>query len=216
MTNVKRAGRATISLYAHDGRRKYLTPAELERFIAAALAHPRPEVATLCLLLAYTGCRISEALALRGWSFDLTERSVAIRTLKKRGVFAVREVPLPDDLISRLTVVHRLDEGDDDTRLWTWSRGRAWTLIKQVMLKAQVASGPHQTAKGLRHGFGVHAVRSDVPLTLVQRWLGHASLATTAIYLDVIGAEERELASRMWRPASPATVHKHRNGRVQQ
>ena len=32
----------------------------------------------------------------------------------------------------------------------------------------------------------------DVPLNLVQRWLGHADLA------DVMGAEEREIAARMW------------------
>jgi integrase len=216
MTALKRAGRATISLYERDGRRKYLTPAERERFIAAALACGRPEVGTLCLLLALTGCRISEALALRCWSFDLVERFVAIRSLKKRGDIAVREVPLPDDLIRRLTVVHQLTEADDDTRLWTWTRGRAWTLIKEVMVLAHITIGPHQTAKGLRHGFGVHAVRSRVPLTLVQRWLGHSNLATTAIYLNVIGAEERELAARMWRqplrdphtypdePASPA------------
>jgi integrase len=45
----------------------------------------------------------------------------------------------------------------------------------------------------LRHGFGVAAVQADV-----QRWLGHANLATTAIYVDAVGIEERALAARMW------------------
>jgi len=36
------------------------------------------------------------------------------------------------------------------------------------------------------------------PRHLVQRWLGHASLRTTAIYGDVIGSEERAFAARMW------------------
>ena len=53
--------------------------------------------------------------------------------------------------------------------------------------------------KGLRHAFGVAAFRSSVPPHLVQRWLGHASLETTAIYADVAGQEEREFASRIWR-----------------
>ncbi len=52
--------------------------------------------------------------------------------------------------------------------------------------------------KGLRHGFGVHAVLSGVPLTMIQKWLGHANIATTAIYLDVLGPEERAIAERMW------------------
>jgi site-specific recombinase XerD len=34
---------------------------------------------------------------------------------------------------------------------------------------------------------------------LVQRWLGHASLKTTAIYCDVCGPDERVFAARMWR-----------------
>jgi len=35
----------------------------------------------------------------------------------------------------------------------------------------------------------------------VQRWLGHASMTTTAIYLDALGEEEREIAARIWAPA---------------
>jgi integrase/recombinase XerD len=80
---------------------------------------------------------------------------------------------------------------------------------------------PHPS-KGLRHGFGVAAVthlphtqRPDtlavadrpselsrytagIPLNLVQKWLGHAQLTTTAIYADAIGAEEKDIARRMW------------------
>jgi integrase len=33
---------------------------------------------------------------------------------------------------------------------------------------------------------------------LVQRWLGHAQLATTAIYADAVGEEERGIAARLW------------------
>ena len=46
---------------------------------------------------------------------------------------------------------------------------------------------------------GVKAFQSNVPPHLVQRWLGHASLKTTAIYGDVIGPEERAFAARMWK-----------------
>ncbi len=33
---------------------------------------------------------------------------------------------------------------------------------------------------------------------LLQRWLGHADISPTAIYGDVLGPEEREIAARMW------------------
>jgi site-specific recombinase XerD len=48
------------------------------------------------------------------------------------------------------------------------------------------------------HGFGVAAVQAGIPLNLVQRWLGHAQLSTTAIYAEAIGPEEQEIAARMW------------------
>ena len=47
-------------------------------------------------------------------------------------------------------------------------------------------------------GFGVAAVQASIPLNLVQRWMGHADLATTAIYAEAIGKEERDIAARMW------------------
>jgi hypothetical protein len=37
-----------------------------------------------------------------------------------------------------------------------------------------------------------------VPLNLLQRWLGHVSMKTTAIYADAVGREEYEIAARMW------------------
>jgi site-specific recombinase XerD len=44
----------------------------------------------------------------------------------------------------------------------------------------------------------VQAVTAGVPLDLVQRWLGHAQLTTTAIYADAVGAEEQAIVQRMW------------------
>jgi hypothetical protein len=58
--------------------------------------------------------------------------------------------------------------------------------------------GPQASPKGLRHGFGVQAVSSGVPLNMVQKWLGHAQLSTTAIYADAVGAEEKSIMDRMW------------------
>ncbi len=185
------------SLYTAAGQRKYLTPAERARFLDAARACPRGDLRTLCLTLAYTGCRISEALALRPGAIESETGFIPIRSLKKRKrKVMIREVPVPADLFDALGEVHDLD--DRERRLWPICRSQGWYLVKRVMREAAIAEGPHQTAKGLRHSFGIHAIRSGVPLNLVQRWLGHASMNTTAIYLDALGEEEREIAARMW------------------
>lgn len=201
---MRHAGTGTVSLYTRTGLRKYLNAAERLRFIAAAKAFPRPEIGALCLTIAYTGCRISEALALTAASVETETGFIAIRSLKKRKqAIVVREVPVPADLLDALATMNR--DGPAD-RLWTLCRSRAWQLIKDVMRCAEIKPGIHFTPKGLRHGFGLHAVRSGVPLNLVQRWLGHARLETTAIYLQAMGAEEREFAARMWQEAAPVAA----------
>jgi integrase len=186
------------SLYTATGNRKYLTQAERARFIATAKACIRVELRTLCLTLAYTGCRISEALALTAGTIESGAGFIAFRSLKKRGATVIREVPVPGDLLNALESVHQLSCGRSAERLWSLSRSRAWQLVKLVMVDAKIEPGIHATPKGLRHGFGIHAIQSGVPLNLVQRWLGHARMETTAIYLQALGAEERQIAARMW------------------
>jgi integrase len=65
-------------------------------------------------------------------------------------------------------------------------------------LAGQAPDGPHRSPKGLRHGFGVHAISSGVPLNMLSKWMGHASLEVTAIYANALGTEEQGIAARMW------------------
>lgn len=189
----------TASLYTPYGARKYLNAEERGRFLVAARG-AAPEIRTLCLTLAYTGCRISEALGLSVRDVQPGAGVIAIRCLKKRGRLVVREVPVPDTLLDELGRVHGVGDGravEGERALWPWGRTRAWLAVKAVM----AAAGVHHLAaspKGLRHGFGVQAVCSGVPLSLVQKWLGHEDIATTAIYTNVLGPEERAIAARMW------------------
>lgn len=85
-------------------------------------------------------------------------------------------------------------------RLWPYSRTTAYRLIKGKMNAAGIM-GVKGTPKGLRHSFAIACISRNVPLTIVKKWLGHARLETTTIYLEVSGAEERELAKRLWKTA---------------
>lgn len=192
-----------MQLYRLDGSRKYLNAEERGRFLVAA-NKVRGPTQSLCLTLFHTGCRISEALELTAASIQPSVGVVSFRSLKKRGQFLIREVPVPRSLISALEEIHHFSYSQNDfseaatIRLWSWSRTTAWGRIKRVMHEAGIR-GAQASPKGLRHSFGVHAVQSGVPLNLVQKWLGHANMATTAIYADIVGAEEIAIAQRMWR-----------------
>ena len=192
---------SSLSLHDSAGRRKYLTDDERQKLLRVASdALPRAQW-TFLLTLAHSGCRISEALAVRTVHVDLDEQRLAVASLKKRRKGVFRLVPMPPEVLQALNLVHGVRErarAGESERLWPWSRVTAWRVVSQAMGSAGI-SGPHATPKGLRHGFGVQAVRNGVPLNLLQRWLGHASLTTTAIYCDAQGDEELQLARRMWR-----------------
>jgi integrase len=78
------------------------------------------------------------------------------------------------------------------------TRTRVWQIVKRVMVEADLPDAPHRSPKGLRHGVGVNAAVSGVPLNMLQKWRGHAQLSTTAIYADAVGKEEQDIAWRMW------------------
>lgn len=190
-------------LFDQDGRRKYLTADEREAFLKAAERAPR-EVRTFCGVLAFTGCRLSEALALTADRVDLVGRLIVFESLKKRRAGIYRGVPVPPPLLDALDLVHGIRQlqqgrsGGRNVRLWNMSRPTAWRHVKAVMENAGIGAGPQASPKGLRHGFGVAAVSAGIPLNMVQKWLGHAQLSTTAIYAAAVGEEEHNIASRMW------------------
>lgn len=180
-----------MRLYNGAGRRLYLNAAERTRFIAAA-RNATPTTAALCLCLVYSGCRNSEALALRPSDVQGEAGVLSIHTLKKRRAGHMRELPIPPELATLLAEL-----GIDNHRFWQIDRSTGWRRVKAVMTAAGII-GPQAMPKGLRHGFAVHAILNNVPPMIVQKWLGHADLRTTAIYTQICGAEERTLAQRLW------------------
>lgn len=189
-----------LTLYADDGGRKYVNGDERRRVLAAIDFLERGR-ALFALTLLWTGARVSEVLALTPASFQIELSIVTLRTLKRRKL-VMREVPIPPVLVQALCQhfdlsARQLEPAAARQLLWPWHRTTAWRLVKSIMGHAQIAGRP-ACPRGLRHGFGVGALQSGIPLTLLQRWLGHARISTTAIYAAACGPEERAFAERFW------------------
>lgn len=193
-------------LYDQNGNRKYINEGERRRFLRAAKALGSKPVFTFCLVLARTGGRISEVLALTPRQIDMADKVIVFRCLKKRRTEdeypVYRAVPVPARLLRQLDAVHQIraarhDPERMDQPIWSWGRTTATTRVKEVMQAAGI-SGIQATAKGFRHGFAVDALVKEVPLVIVQEWLGHANLETTAIYSKAVATEARTIANRMW------------------
>lgn len=156
----------------------------------------------LARTIALTGARVSEALAITPARCQVREAVIALITLKRRRTL-IREVPIPSALMRDLDAEFEISAAQRDpdrarSPLWRLTRVSAYRIVHAIALKA---GAPESAAspRGLRHGFCVNSLQSGVPITLVQRWAGHARLSTTALYLNVAGAEERFFAERFWK-----------------
>src|SRR5262249_16239319 len=119
--------------------------------------------------------------------------AIVFETLKRRRRGVFRAVPVPRALIPLLTIYGAGKEG----RLWPWGRTNGWKIVKTVMRKARIGESLCKP-QALRHAFAATPGQNGIPLTIVQRWLVHARLETTAIYASVGGNEERNLDRKTW------------------
>jgi len=180
--------------YDVEGRRKYLNRKENHKF-CAAVESLSPERAGFCLTIYFTGCRISEALALSVDDVEWESEVIRFKTLKQREKKVSRRIPIPNKLTGQLAEIVK-DRGDG--KIWNFSRTTAWRIVKKAMREAKI-EGIQATAKGLRHGFGVRGAVKAIPINVLRNWMGHADIATTIIYLDIIDDEELEMIRRTWK-----------------
>lgn len=201
-------GGGQAGLYAHGGERKYLNREERRRLLAHF--ETLPEAKCLAgLLMAWSGARVSEILNLRPCDFQIEAGIVTITTLKRRGMHHVREIPIPPVLMQRLERCFHLlaaQQGPLASRkLWPFCRQTAWRFIKQACAEIGIV-GRRASPRGLRHAFGVRAMQQGIQMPVTQRWLGHARLSSTAIYMSVCGPEEIAFARQFWREVPHRTV----------
>lgn len=178
-------------LFDQSGRRRYCTIDERNAFLKVAKKEETEEAYALLSLLAFTGCRVSEALALTPTSVDHGAEAVVIETLKRRKAGVFRAVPLPSGCLTLLSGLSA------KPKLWSYSRSTAWRIVKRNMARAGV-QGPMACPKGLRHSYAIANLQLGVPVTQVQEWLGHANITTTQLYAQALGPEERALAAKFW------------------
>jgi len=149
-----------------------------------------------CALIAVLwrcGLRIGEALALAVKDLDPDSGTLVVQRGKggKRRVVGVDAGTVA--LIGRWLELRR-KRGISGGPLFCTLAGRpvgqsyVRHLMPRLARKAGIERRVH--AHGLRHAFAVDLVRSGAPLYVVRDALGHASVATTNVYLSRVGAHE--------------------------
>ncbi len=187
----------------HTGERKYLNREERKAFKEAA-QFMKPDIRSFCLMIYYTGCRLSEALEVTPHRLDFEGKRVLIRTLKQNPEREdkYRLVELPKDYLGDLESQYdaRSRKGskkNGKTRLWRFTDRTGQNYVKKVMDAAGI-SGKKATSRGLRHSMGVMLALDKVPANVIQDILGHTAAENTMIYMQVLGDDRRGLISNTW------------------
>jgi integrase len=200
-------------------RKVVWNPEELGRFLEAARDH---RLGPLFWLLAATGMRLSEALAIRWCDLDLRAGTVRVERgahrIKGQWLFtepksrnSLRAISLPPSVVEVLKRARRqaVEEGlrsgrglEEDQLVFCGRNGLplhqryVQRTLKQL---AQRAGVPPVTPHSLRHGHASMLLAQGAPLPEVSARLGHASPSITAsVYAHSLN-QDRTLAALMER-----------------
>jgi len=168
----------------HDALPEYLEPAEVEDLLRLA---PSPEARLISLIQWRAGLRISEVLALEPRDFQMSGDEPTIRVRHGKGDHA-RLVPVHPELREALRA-RLLYVPSAAGPILSYNPSTAWRWLKQALQAVQSEGLLRRrtiSTHVFRHSAARHWLASGVPINVVSRWLGHASIHTTLIYLQIL------------------------------
>ena len=172
--------------------RKHLTENEIDQLLAAAkevqvTRNPIRNFAMLLMTFRH-GLRVSELCGLKVSDVDFQEGkegTITIRRLK-HGVSGIHPLFKGEAKALKAWLAIRADTDSD--ALFVSEQGKPFTRAAINLLLDRIASAaglknvnPH----ALRHAAGYHAVNTGTDIRVIQRYLGHRNIQSTAIYTEV-------------------------------
>ncbi|MDE0382084.1 MAG: tyrosine-type recombinase/integrase [Rhodospirillales bacterium] len=185
-----------VRKYRERRRERFLTPAEYRR-LGAALAEAEaegwasPAAVAALRLLALTGCRLGEILALRWDDVDRAAGELRLREAKA----GARMVPLTPTAEAVLAAIPRTGNP------WVIAGRRPNRRVNSITaewyrIRARAGLGDVRI-HDLRHSYATRALSSGESLAMIGRLLGHADIASTLRYAHLAHGAERQSAARI-------------------
>lgn len=159
-------------------------PLSIQECSALLRACTRPDLYALVDWCWATGCRISEALALRWGDIDWENRQAIVRGKGNKE----RVVLFHNEAAKSLRVWQRAGQGSQASQTPSWSpTGAIWERSRQAYDQALRAAARRAKIGGvhfhaLRHSFATQMLDGGADLITAMTLLGHARCDTTRIY----------------------------------
>ena len=161
---------------------RYISEAEAHALIESAKGEKRDYA--ILKMLGYTGLRVSELCALNVDDADMHEKVVTIKSGKGD---KDRIVILDDSSVNALRS-YLGSRSEQNGALFVTKRGRISPVSVQRIVKNYAKSAgisKKVTPHVLRHTFATTLLRRGADIRIIQKLLGHSSIATTQIYTHV-------------------------------
>ena len=177
---------------AGNGQGKILTSDELRLLFTEGFVLPRDRALFgICL---FTGCRVSEALALQ--TTDIKGGTLTFRKSTTKGKLKTRVVDIQPGLAQLLVEYQLVKEG----ALFPGMRGRSVTLTRFMADKILRDACKRVGLEGVStHSFRRTALTmmssAGVPVRVIQEISGHNDLGTLQRYLEVSPEQKRKAIS---------------------
>ncbi|WP_028264131.1 site-specific integrase [Atopobium fossor] len=199
---------------ARQKKPKYLNQFELHKLLEVLHLGNQLNWDWMLLLIAKTGIRFSEALALTPADFDFSRQTLLINKtwnykgsggyLPTKNKSSIRKVPIDWQLIVQFS---ELSKGlPDDKPIFVKGKTYNSTVNSILTRRCKEAGVPAISIHGLRHTHASILLFAGVSIASVARRLGHASMNTTQkTYLHVIQELENKDIDVVMRTLSSLT-----------
>jgi len=159
---------------------KYLKDEEVKNLLDRCKGR-RDRIIIEVILL--TGLRVSELLKITPDDIDFRNRTIRIHGKGSRD----RMVYPPRELLYDLRDYIADESIEQQNHVFILTRQRVFQVIKDLSGRS-----PHK----LRHTFAVNYLESGGDLRTLQKILGHSSLKTTSIYLDLLDSTVQDASEK--------------------
>ena len=174
--------------------REYYTKETVDRILMFIKYHPINNNTDYLLfkLLWETGARISEILALRFIDIDYDNSLIQLITLKRR-TDAIRRIPITLSMKNELLTCNKNHNINDKVIRMNYRqvidlfyKYKNYLAYHKILSKDEVRIlHPHV----FRHSFAINYIMKGGNIINLQRILGHSSINTTSIYLNIAGID---------------------------
>ena len=142
------------------------------------------------------GLRVSEALALEVADLSLDAELPMVRVRSGKGRKS-RVVPVHPELGAAFSMA--LSYGNvSEGRIIDVHRTTAWRWVQKAVERAEqigaIPLGREVGTHTFRHNYARHLLLNGIPINYLSRWLGHSSIQTTLIYLELVPDPSGSLA----------------------